>query len=111
MDRNIEIINKLVDAYNALDARAFADFFTEDAICYEHPNEIAQNGREDIFAFYKGRFTEFPQNQTEVLHRIVLGNRIIDHERVHRSPDAEPFEAVAIYEMENGLIKRFDIVR
>jgi uncharacterized protein (TIGR02246 family) len=111
MDKNIEIIDKLVDAYNARDARGFADFFTEDAICYEHPNEIAQNGREAIFEFYKQRFTEFPQNQTEIVHRIVLGTRIIDHERVRRSPDTKPFEAVAIYEMENGLVKRFDIVR
>jgi hypothetical protein len=109
--QNVEAIDKLVDAYNSGNARAFADLFEENAIAYEHPNQIAQNGREEIYRRYVDVFAEFPQNNSEILHRIVIKNRIIDHECVSRSPQHEPFEVVAIYEMNNGLIKRFDIVR
>jgi hypothetical protein len=109
--RKIETIDKLVDAYNSGNARTFADLFEENAIAYEHPNQIAQTGREEIYRRYIDVFAQFPQNHSEVLHRIVIKNRIIDHERVSRSPQSEPFEVVAIYEMGNVLIKRFDIVR
>ena len=41
----------------------------------------------------------------------MIGNRVIDHERVRRTADGEPFEVIAIYEIENNLIIRFDLVR
>ncbi len=110
-NENTKIIDKLVAAYNNSDARAFADLFAENIVTFEHPNQVAQSGREMIFEFYQKVFAEFPQNRTEVLHRIVIGNRVLDHERVRRSPEAEPFECLAIYELKNGLIERFDIVR
>jgi len=40
-----------------------------------------------------------------------MGNRVMDHERIRRSPDAEPFEVLAIYELDETLIKRLDFVR
>jgi uncharacterized protein (TIGR02246 family) len=106
-----KILDRLVEAYNSSDARAFADLFDETAVIYEHPNQPAQQSRREIFEFYEKLFAQFPENRTEVLHRIVLENRIADHERVRRSFDVEPFEVVTIYEMEGSLIKRVDFIR
>ena len=106
-----KIIDNLVEAYNSSDARAFADLFDETAIVYEHPQQPTQQSREEIFEYYKNLFGEFPENRTEVLHRTVLGNRIIDHERVRRSFAAEAFEVVTIYQMGEKLIKRVDFIR
>jgi uncharacterized protein (TIGR02246 family) len=110
-NENTVLIDRLVEAYNSSNARAFSDLFAADALVYEFPGTLAQQSREAIFEFYQKLFGEFPENQTEVLHRIVIGNRVADHERVRRAPDAEPFEVLTIYELENGEIKRVDFIR
>ena len=105
------VIDQLVAAYNSGDARRFADHFAPDAAVYEHPQQLTQAGREAIFSYYQGVFRQYPALRTTVLHRIVLGNRVIDHERVQRGPDQAPFEVLAIYEVHDGLIQRLDLVR
>ena len=50
------------------------------------------SGIEAYRAKYRQVFADFPHNHAELLNRIVVGARVIDHERVKRSPDAEPFE-------------------
>lgn len=106
-----DVIDALIEAYNAGDADAFANLFAENAITYEHPGVPAQTGRKAIRAFYKDGFSRFPELRTQVLHRIVLGNYVIDHERVQRSPELETFEVLAINEVRDGLIQRLDLVR
>ena len=108
---NEKLINKLIECYNNHDARGFADCFAENVKTYEHPNILAQNSREEIYENYVKVFEMKPNNKTTLIHRIVIGNRIIDHEKVNREIDDEPFDAIAIYEIENNLIKRFDLVR
>ena len=111
MSEKTEVINKLVEAYNASDARAFADLFEETAVVYEHPSQPMQQSRQEIFEFYEKMFAAFPDNRTEVLNRVILNNRIADHERVKRSADLEPFDVLTIYEMGENLIRRMDFVR
>lgn len=108
---NTQVVDALIEAYNASDADAFANLFAEDAVAYEHPGVPAQVGRESIRAFYKAGFAAHPENRTVVLHRIVIGNYVIDHEQVRRSPAHEPFETLAINEVRDGLVRRLDLVR
>jgi hypothetical protein len=42
---------------------------------------------------------------------MVVGNTVIDHERVSVSADKAPTEAVAIYKIENGKIKKVYFTR
>lgn len=104
-------IDRLVDACNTHDARAFADQFADDARIYELPDILTQSNQEAIFEYYQHVFAQFPQNHTTVLHRIRIGKRVIDHERVQRSPDQEPFEVLTVYEVTDGLISRLDFIR
>ena len=108
---NEQLIDKLVECYNSHNARGFADCFAENVKTYEHPNILSQNSREEIFETYEKVFALRPNNSTTVVHRIIIGNRIIDHEKVNREINDEPFDAIAIYEIENNLIQRFDLVR
>ncbi len=110
-NENTKIIDQLVAAYNSGDARAFADLFTPDVVVYEHPNKPTQQSREEIFERYTEVFKKFPLNETEVVHRIVIGDWVIDHEKVRRSPEHEPFDVVAVYELQDGAIKRLDFIR
>jgi uncharacterized protein (TIGR02246 family) len=105
------IIDRLVLAYNAHDARAFADFFSLTAIHGPIRSESPQVGREAIFERYVEVFAQFPQNHTEVINRVTTGRFVVDHERVRRSPESEPFDVVAVYEMSNDEIVQLDFVR
>lgn len=106
-----KLINKLVAAYDDGNARRFADCFVENAVAYEHPNYAAQTGKTEIYDYYKQVFAKFPELKTEILYRAWIGNRVIDHERVRRINGGEPFDVMAIYEIENDLIVRFDLIR
>lgn len=110
-NENTKIIDQLVEAYNLGDARTFANLFTPDVVVYEHPNRPTQQSREEIFRRYTEVFKQFPFNHTEVVHRIVIGDWVIDHEKVRRSPEYEPFDVVAVYEQQDGAIKRLDFIR
>jgi uncharacterized protein (TIGR02246 family) len=105
------LIDALVKAYNDHDAKAFAGFFAENAVAYEHPGRPAQTGRAEIETFYRQRFQELPELRTHVIHRIVFGDYVIDHERVQRANDLAPFETLAINLVKDGAIQRLDIVR
>jgi hypothetical protein len=105
------IVDQLVIAYNAQDARAFADFFQEDAIHGILYADQQQRGREEIYARYLKFFSDFPENKTVVVHRIAFGSFVVDHEVVRRSPLSDPINVVAIHEFELGLIKRLDFIR
>lgn len=108
---NTDVVDALVRAYNAHDADAFAELFAEDAVAYDHPGIPAQRGREEIRAVYRQAFARFPDNRTVVVHRIVMGDYVIDHERVQRHAEAEPFDTVAVNEVRGGLIRRLDVIR
>jgi hypothetical protein len=111
MNSHEVLINRLVESYNQHDARAFAECFAGDVKVYEHPNILSQQSREDIYNRYVEVFKLYPNNNSKILHRICIGNRVIDHEEVLRTIESEPFYVLAIYEIEENLVKRFDLVR
>ncbi len=106
-----ELIDRLIAAYNAHDAEAFANCFADDAVVYEHPNFPTQVNKPEFLEYYAKLFKEFPHNRTERLYRAVIDNRVIDHERVMRTPESKPFEVLTIYEVRDGFIQRVDFVR
>jgi hypothetical protein len=109
--RNAQVIDHLIEAYNRQDAQAFANFFTENAVHGVLHSETPQRSRQEIFERYIEVFGLYPENKTEVVHRITFGPFVIDHEKVSRSSSSEPFDVVAIYTLESGLISRLEFVR
>ncbi len=110
-DQNQNVIDNLVIAYNNHDARAFANFFSIDAVHGTLHAELLQHGREEIYKRYLEVFATYPENKTEVIQRIAFGQFVVDHELVSRSSSTEPFNVVAIYRLESGLVTRLDFVR
>jgi hypothetical protein len=45
------------------------------------------------------------------LHRVVFDDVIVDHERVTRTPESEPFDVVAVNTIRDGKIIRLDFIR
>ncbi len=111
MFNNVEIAQAQLDAYNAQDLDKHISYFAEDmtiANLRESPNLTG-------IAAYKERmggvFTQFPQNKVELLGRVTIGNKVLDHEKVMRSPEAEPFEVIAVYTILNGKIAHVDFIK
>jgi hypothetical protein len=63
----------------------------------------AISGKAELRETYRQRFSA-PSLHAEILARVVLGNKVIDHERV-RGIREHPVEALAIYEVESNLIQ------
>ena len=90
------VLDRLRAAYNAGDASVFAGVLADDVRIVSHAGRVLQTSAAEVREHYEKVFASNPDNRTEMVHRIVLGERIIDHERVRRSLAAAPFDVVTI---------------
>ena len=108
---NLEVAQKQLDAYNAQDLNKYVSYFTEDCIVSGLNGTPTETSRDAIKARYAKAFAQFPENKAELKNRIAVGNTIVDHELVIRSPSGEQFEIIAIYTFRDGLIARVDFAK
>ncbi len=106
-----EVAQAQLDAYNAQDLDAHCAFFTDDIVVATPEGEILREGMEAYRAFYGQLFADYPNNRAEALYRMVIGNTVIDHERVDRGAGDGPFEVAAIYTLRDSKIARAVFVR
>ncbi len=101
-----------LDAYNAQDLDGYCSYFTDGVVVANAGGEITSTGIEAYRARYKDAFAKFPKNKAELLNRIVLGQSVIDHERVDRGDGTTPtFEVAAIYLFEGDKIARVEFAK
>ena len=99
-----ELVQRQLEAYNARDLEGFAETYSDDIRIFRMPStEPAIVGKAQLRDVYRARFSSQGLH-AEIVSRIVLGNKIIDHERVV-GIEKNPVEAVAVYEVEGGLIR------
>jgi hypothetical protein len=106
-----EIAEAQLTAYNAQDLERFCRYFAEDLVVADLNGAVQLTGRPAFREKYARVFGEFPANRVELLGRIAVGNVVIDHERVFRTPDAVPFEVAAIYTFRGQEIARVDFAK
>lgn len=101
------IVQAQLDAYNAKDIDAFLATYAEDAQIFEHPASLLASGSAQLRERYAARFKE-PNLHAVIVTRMVMGDIVIDHERVTRSFPEGPglLDAVAIYEVRDGKIAK-----
>src|SRR6185436_17038060 len=98
------VVQKQLEAYNARDLEAFAATYSDDVRLFRMPAaEPAVVGKAQLREVYRQRFASTGLH-ADIVTRIVLGNKVIDHERV-RGIREQPVEALAIYEVEGDLIR------
>ncbi len=103
------IVQEQLDAYNARDIDAFMATYSDDIALFNFPDQLIGQGKEPMRIQYAGFFEGAPDLHCEIQKRIVLGNRVIDHELV--TANGQKFTAVAIYEVENGKIVKVTFIR
>jgi len=97
-------VQRQLEAYNARDLERFLAEFTDDVRVYRPPAaEPALTGKAAFAAFYATQRFNLPGLHAEVLGRIVIGNKVIDHERIAGVRDA-PFEMAVVYQVVGGRI-------
>ena len=79
--------------------------YADDVRVYRPPApEPVLLGKAALAAHYAQHRFNLPALHAEVRARMVLGNKVIDHERISGVRE-RPFEAAAVYEVADGLIR------
>jgi hypothetical protein len=107
----VDIAQRQLDAYNSQDLDLYCSFFTEDVVVADVGGGVTTEGIAAYRARYAKAFADFPQNKADLLARIVVNDKVIDHERVSRGPQGPVFEVAAIYAFREGKISRVDFVK
>ena len=101
-----DLVQRQLDAYNARDLQAFVACYSDDVQVYRPPAaDAAMTGSAALAAFYAEHRFNLPHLHAELLNRMVLGNKVVDHERVSGVRE-QPFEAAVVYEADGAHIRR-----
>jgi hypothetical protein len=96
-----------LEAYNAQDLERFAACYADDIEAYELPaGTLLFRGRDALRPRYARLFAANPRLHCRLTGRIVEGPFVIDHEELSGRADGGSARAVAIYQVEDGRIRR-----
>lgn len=103
------IVNNQLEKYNERDIKAFANTYSKNVKLYTFPSKLTMDGRSALKKGYESFFKNTPDLNAEIVNRIILGNMVIDKEKV--TMNGETHYAIAIYEIENGLITKVTFIQ
>ena len=100
-------VQRQLDAFNARDLEALLATYADEAEIYEHPGTLIAAGKDALRERYRDRLAE-PNLHAHLLYRVVLGKKVIDHERVTRTfPEGEgEIDLLMIYDVNDGRIAK-----
>lgn len=100
------VVQRQLVAYNAHDIEAFVATYSDDVEIYRMPATTpTTSGKPELRKFYQNSRFNLPKLHAEILNRSVIGNKVVDHERITGLRD-EPFETVVAYLVHDGLIQK-----
>ena len=106
------LIQKQVEAYNSRDIEIFVACHHPEVELFNFSESTPfATGRDQIRTIYGDVFENSPKLNTEVLNRIVFDNKVIDHEIVTNRKEIAHMELIAIYEIEDEMIRKAHFVR
>ncbi len=108
-----EIVQKNLDFYNQRNIDGFMTSFSDSISLFLFgKTEPIANGKEEIRRLYKELFDDSPKLHSTILHRAVIGNKVIDHESIKgRKGSKKTLKLVMIYEVLDDKIVRMTVIR
>jgi imidazolonepropionase-like amidohydrolase len=103
------LVQRQLNAYNARNLEAFLDTYAEDIELYEFPDKLMSKGKDAMRKQYGSMFSQLKYLHCKIEERIVIGNKVIDHENVVFNENR--INAVAIYEVADGLIRKVTFLK
>jgi hypothetical protein len=106
----VDVVQAQLEAYNAQDIETFCACFAQDCVIADLNGALPPEDLGQLRERCQAMFARYPRNKARIASRMALGNVVIDHEVIQRSPELR-VEAIAIYTVRDGLISRVDFVR
>lgn len=98
------LVNNNLKSYNKGDPSAFVDPYAQDIQLVDFPDTLRVKGKEKMTAKYRSLFKRFPDVSRTVSNRMVLGEYVIDFEKL--SGQGNLRNGVTIYRVKEGKINR-----
>ncbi|GAA0870886.1 hypothetical protein GCM10009117_00310 [Gangjinia marincola] len=98
------IVKKQLESYNNRDIDSFLSTFADDIEIYRFPNTLETSGKDALKERYQAFFEATPNLNSTVRNRKVRGNTVIEEEFI--TANDREYTIIAIWEVENGLIKK-----
>ncbi|MDC8003594.1 nuclear transport factor 2 family protein [Aureisphaera galaxeae] len=103
------IVDKQLEAYNARNIDEFMATYADDIKLYSFPHRFMSEGQASMKTNYASFFEATPDLNCTIKNRIVVGNKVIDEEFL--TINGKNYSAIAIYEVENGLISKVTFIQ
>lgn len=105
MSEIVNLVQIHSDAYNEHNLEKFLSCFSDTIQFFRPPaTEPLISGKDQLSKFYAEKRFNLPALRSELLNRMVVGNKVVDHERTFGLSE-HPVEAVLVNEVENDLIQ------
>ncbi len=102
------IVQKQVESYNAGNLDAFVNCYSENVVVRNFPNDTLYVGHEKMRKNYSSLSPDKKVYDVEVVKRIVIGNKVIDQEKVTGNDKIQM--QVALYEVADGKISSMTFI-
>lgn len=107
-----QIVQLQLEAYNAGDIDKFMSVFSDDIELWTLGEaQPWAKGKDAVTAVYAKLFQNSPELHSEIITRTVIGNKVIDYERITGRNGGDVLFLVMIYEVRDGKIFRATAVR
>jgi len=93
-----------LDGYNKRDIEAFLKPYSENVKVYTFPDQLLYEGKAKMREEYTEMFNQLPELHCKLVNRIVLNNKVIDHEEVVFLKSQPALFAIAVYTITDGKI-------
>lgn len=104
-----EIVDLQIRAYEEGDLETFLSFYSDTLKVYKD-RRLLFDSFDQFKLHYAKSFMDNPNHKVKIQNRILLSNKVIDHERVTGRGDGVDIEAVVIYTLENSKIVEVDFI-
>lgn len=106
MSNPLDLVERQLAAYNARDLETFLTAFHDDVEVTRLPGTAPSIvGKAALGKFYAENRFNLPNLHAEIVNRMVMGSKVVDHERITGIGPA-PIEIIVTYAIEDGLIRR-----
>lgn len=94
-----------LQGYNERNVTKFLEAYSDSVKVYTFPDKLMYQGKDKMKRGYEGMFSSMPDLHCTLKSRMVLGNTVIDEERVVFNKNKPVVEAIAIYKIAGGKIQ------
>jgi hypothetical protein len=105
------LVQQQLNAFNAHDIEAFLQPYSDSVALYDQSSgKLLMKGKDQVRLRYTDMFTKLTELHCELKSRMVVGNTVIDHEKL-AGMKSTPVEAAAVYTIDKGKIVKVYFVR